>query len=152
MLPTELQCARELACLQSTSSWLSILSLDEHGFLWHKDDFRDDVCLCYGWPLPHLPTECVCGTVEHAFTCPHGGYSSLHHTEIKDTNAQLISEVCPNVATEPTLQQVINECFFHHSANTKNGARLDLRAQGFQGIYHQQAYFDIHMFNPLGCT
>ena len=81
----------------------------------YKSDFRDAVCLRYGWPLPHLPTECVCGTsftVEHVFTCSHGGYSTIHHNEIRDLTAQLMSEVCPNVATEPTLQPVpMNDSF-----------------------------------------
>ena len=96
--------------------------------------------------------ECVCGTVEHAFTCPHGGYPSLCRNEIRDTTAQLMSEVCPNVATEPTLQPVTNERFFHRSANTENGAHLDVRAQGFWGTYHQQAYFDVRVFNPLAAS
>ena len=45
-----------------------------------------------------------------------------------------MSEVCPNVATELTLQPVTNECFFHCSANTETGAHLDVRAQGFWGF------------------
>ena len=115
LLPTELQRARELACLRGASSWLTALPLDEHGFSLHKGDFRDAVCLRYGWLLSHLPTECICGasfTVDHAFTCPHGGYPTLRHNEIRDITAQLMSEVCPNVATEPTLQPVTNERFF----------------------------------------
>ena len=63
-----------------------------------------------------------------------------------------MSEVCPNVATEPTLQPVSNERFVHRSANTESGARLDVRAQGFWGIHHQQAYFDVRVFNPLAAT
>ena len=155
LLPTELQRARELACLRGASSWLTALPLDEHGFSLHKGDFRDAVCLRYGWPLSHLPTECICGasfTVDHAFTCPHGGYPTLRHNEIRDITAQLMSEVCPNVATEPTLQPVTNERFFHRSANTETGARLDVRAQGFWGAHHQQAYFDVRVFNPLATS
>ena len=155
LLPLELQRAREFACLKGASSWLTVLPLDEHGFSLHKGDFRDAVCLRYGWPLLHLPTECVCGTsltVDHAFTCPHGGYPTLRHNEIRDITAQLMSEVCPNVATEPTLQPVSNERFFHRSANIECGARLDVRAQGFWGIHHQQAYFDVRVFNPLAAT
>ena len=60
-----------------------------------------------------------------------------------------MSEVYPNVATEPILQPVTNERFFHRSANTETGAHLDVRAQGFWGIHHQQAYFDVRVFNPL---
>ena len=155
LLPIELQRAREVACLKGASSWLTVLPLDEHGFSLHKGDFRDAVCLRYGWPLPHLPTECICGasfTVEHAFTCPHGGYPSLRHNEIRDITAQLMSEVCPNVATEPTLQPVTNERFYHRSANTESGARLDVRAQGFWRLHHQQAYFDVRVFNPLAAS
>ena len=64
----------------------------------------------------------------------------------------MMSEVYPNVATEPILQPVTNERFFHRSANTETGACLDVRAQGFWGIHHQQAYFDVRVFNPLsGC-
>ena len=110
LLPTELQRAREFACLKGACSWLTVLPLDEHGFSLQKGDFHDAVCLCYGWSLPYLPTECY--TVDHTFTCPHGGYASLRHNEIRDTTAQLISEVCPNMSTEPTLQpQLLMEVF-----------------------------------------
>ena len=61
-----------------------------------------------------------------------------------------MSEVCPNVATESTLQPVTNERFFHRSA--ESGAHLDVRAQGFWGLHHQQAYFDVHVFNPLDAS
>ena len=63
-----------------------------------------------------------------------------------------MSEVCPNVATKPTLQLVTNERFFHRSANTECGARLDVRAQGFWGVHHQQAFFDVRVYNPLAAT
>ena len=61
-LSLDLQRAREFACLKRASSWLTALPIDEHGFALHKSDFRDAVCLRYGWPLLHLPTECICGT------------------------------------------------------------------------------------------
>ena len=110
-------------------------------FLLHKGDFRDVVCLHYGWSLPHLPSECVCGasfTVDHHFTCPHSGYPTLHHNEIRDITAQLMSEICPNMTTSPTLLPVTNE-HFHCSTNAESFAHLDVRAQGFWGVHHQQA-------------
>ena len=94
LLSTELQRARELACLKRASNWLTVLPLDEHDFSLHKGDFHDAVCLRYGWSLPHLPMECICGasfTVNHAFTCPHGGFPTLRHNEIRDITAQLMS-------------------------------------------------------------
>ena len=78
-------------------------------------------------------------TVDHAFTCPHSGFPTLRHNEIRDITAQLMSEVRPNVATELTLQPVTNERFFHLSANTESGAHHDVRAQGFWEVHHQQA-------------
>ena len=63
-----------------------------------------------------------------------------------------MSEACPNVAIEPTLQPVTNEHFSHRSANMETGACLDVSAQGFWGIHHLQAYFDIRVFNPLAAS
>ena len=65
--------------------------------------------------LPHLPMECICGalfTVDHAFTCPHGGYPTLRHNEIRDITAQLMSEVCPNVAMSQFFNQLLMNVSF----------------------------------------
>ena len=148
LLPTELQRARELACLKGESSWLTVLPLDEHGFSLHKGDFRDVAYLCYGWLLSHL-SDCVCSA---SFTIDHAFMVVIQFNEIRDITARLMSEVCPNVATEPTLQTVSNECFVHRSENTESGAHLDVRDQGFWGVHHQQAYFDVRVFNPLAVT
>ena len=37
----------------------------------------------------------------------------------------------------------------HKTANTEDGARLDIRAQGFWGERHQSAFFDVRVFNPF---
>ena len=51
-------------------------------------------------------------------------------------------------------QLATNERFFHRALQTLrlHGARLDVRAQGFWGIHHQQAYFDVRVFNPLATS
>ena len=41
-------------------------------------------------------------------------------------------EVCPNVCVEPTLQPLTGESFPIRSTNTKEGARLDIKAQNFR--------------------
>jgi len=33
-----------------------------------------------------------------------------------------------------------------------NDSRLDVRAQGFGGVHHQHAFFDIRVFNPLAAS
>ena len=61
-------------------------------------------------------------------------------TIMRYITTQLMSEVCPNVATEPTLQPVTNECFFHCSANTKR----------FWGLHHRvfDKIFSLHHIGP----
>ena len=45
---------------KGTSSWLSTLPIEEHGFTLHKGAFRDALCLRYGWRPPLLPSHCAC--------------------------------------------------------------------------------------------
>ena len=80
-------------------------------------------------------------SLDHGHVCIDT-YPSIRHNEIRNTSAQSMSEVCPNVAAQPTLQPVTNEHFFHYSDNTESGAHLHVRAQGFWGIHGQQAYFE----------
>ena len=52
----------------------------------------------------NLPQTFVCGksfSVEHAFSCPCGGFLSISHNEIRDLTASLLSEVCCDVGVEP---------------------------------------------------
>ena len=44
--------------------------------------------------------HCICGkvfSVEHATSCPCG------HNDIRDVTAELMTEICHNVAVEPKL-------------------------------------------------
>ena len=94
---------------KGASSWLSALPIAEHGSALHQGAFRDTLCLRYGWHPPHLPSHCVCGnhfSVEHALSCPRGGFPSIRHNEIRDS---LMSEVCHAVGTEPCLQPAVKQ-------------------------------------------
>ena len=61
--------------------------------------------------------------------------------------AKLLKEVCSDVEVEPQLQPVPNPETYHRTANTRDDARLDVRARGFwrQG---QNAFFDVRVTNP----
>ena len=74
-----------------------------------------------------------------------------HHcdTTTSDTTACLLSEVCHNVALEPSLMPLSGERLRHKTANTEDGARLDIQAKGFWGERHQSAFFDVRVFNPF---
>ena len=141
----------ELASEKGASSWLTTLPIEEHGFHLSKTAFWDAIHLRYGWRPEKLPDKCVCGvqfSVEHALTCPRGGFTFIRHNEIRDMTANLLSEVCHGVQTEPDLQLLTGETLAHQTANRQDNARLDIRAQGFWGERRQDAFFDVRVFNP----
>ena len=151
-LPRNLQRALEASTEKGASSWLSTLPITEHGFALHKGAFRDALCLRYGWRPLRLPSHCICGgqfTIEHALSCSRGDFQSIRHNEIRDITADLLSEVCHNVGTEPGLQHVTEEQLTHRSANREDGARLDIVATSFWGRDRQRAFFDVRVFNPF---
>ena len=76
-LTLQLKCCVDLAKECGASSWLSVLPLSEQGFHLHKGEFRDTLCLRYGWSLSNTPQLCNCGkafTIDHAIVC-HSGVS-----------------------------------------------------------------------------
>ena len=89
--------------------------------------------------------------MDHAFSCSRGGNPSLRHNELRDLTAQLLSETCPNVSTEPELQPLSGESLTYLMSNVQDGAHLDVRA-GFWGDRHQSAFFDVRMFNPFALS
>jgi hypothetical protein len=108
----------ELSREKGSSSWLSVLPLEEHVFYLHKGEFRDALCLRYGWKVNNTPQTCNCGaqfTVNHAMICHMGGFPTIRHIKIRDLTASLLTEVCSNVATEPALQQLSGEHVSSHS-------------------------------------
>ena len=151
-LPSSLQRAVESSKECGASSWLTALPISEHGFDLHKGAFRDALCLRYGWQPPLLPAHCVCGkqfSVDHALSCPCGGFPSIRHNEIRNITAHLMSEVCHNVGIEPLLQPLSGESLEYRSANREDGARLDVMSQGFWAGDRQCAFFDVRVFNPF---
>lgn len=151
-LPASMRRALEVSSEKGASSWLSTLPILEHGFALHKGAFRDALCLRYGWRPLGLPSVCVCGksfSVEHALSCPRGGLPSVRHNELRDITAQCFTEVCHGVGIEPGLQPLTQETLIHSTANSEDGARLDVVADGFWGGSRQRAFFDVRVFNPF---
>ena len=104
--PILLHCV-EIAVEKGSSSWLSAIPVDSHGFYLNKGEFRDALCLRYGWALPSIPGKCHCGkpfSVDHFVVCSTGGFPTIRHNEVHDLTAQLLTEVCPSVSVEPPLQ------------------------------------------------
>ena len=79
----------------------------------------------------------MCGksfTVDHALSCPSGGYPTIRHNEIRDLTAKLMTEVCRDVCVEPHLQPLTGENLSYATANREDSARLDIKARGFWGL------------------
>ena len=150
-LPEELQRCVELSQEKGASVWLTALPIENHGFALHKSAFRDALCLRYNWPLNNQPSQCSCGhsfSIDHALSCPTGGFPSIRHNEVRDITASLLSEVCHSVSIEPHLQPLSGETMPLRSANIDDNSRLDIAACGFWGSRFERAFFDVRVFNP----
>ena len=151
ILPDNLRRSTELTSEKGSSSWLTALPIEDHGFAMHKGEFRDALCLRYGWPPDRLPSKCECGSsfsVDHALNCPKGAFPSIRHNELRDFTGDLLSEVCHDVSIEPLLQPLEGENLDYATANREEHARSDIKARGFWGSNRQCAFFDIKVFNP----
>ena len=150
-LPPQLQKAVDLAQEKGASIWLTALPLKEHGFTLHRAAFHDAMALRYGWSPSNLPSRCDCGknnTIDHALSCAKGGFPSIRHNEIRDLTANLLTEVCSEVCIEPHLQPTTPDQLSGATANSQEGARLDVSANGVWGGRFQKTYFDVRVFNP----
>ena len=144
-LPALLRKAVDLAAEKGSSTWLTALPLVEHGFALHKGAFHDALALRYGWPPSDVPSKCTCGnnfSIEHALSCARGRFPSIRDNEIQDMTATLLTEVC-----HAGLQPISNESLKGATANTKDGARLDIAANGFWGGTYEKTFFDVRVFN-----
>ena len=61
-LPTNQTRLLDCALEKNASSLVTAIPLDDHVFLLHKGDFRDAICLRYGWSIQNLPALCDCGS------------------------------------------------------------------------------------------
>ena len=137
------------------SSWLTCRPIARHGFALSKGEFRDGLCLRYGWTPSRLPTTCVCEkafTTAHALSCPFGGFPSIRHNEVRDILASSLKGVAHNVAVEPHLQPLTGEQFQLRSASTEDQARLDVVASGVWGGRFERTFIDVRVFNPYASS
>ena len=62
--------------------------------------------------------------------------------------ANLMVEVCRDVAVEPLLQPLDGETVDRNST-AKDDARLDIKANAFWGTVFERTFFDVKIFNPV---
>ena len=147
----------EQASEKGASAWLTTISIADYGFSLHKQAFWDALCVWYGWQPARLPSHCPCGeafSVGHALSCSKGALPSIRHNRIRDLTAELLTEVCPNVAVEPVLQPLTGEGFSLGTTNVQDDARLDIKAQDFWDHSKRSTFLDVRVYNshaPSNC-
>lgn len=146
-LPDHLRRLTELNSEKGASCWLTTLPLLNMGFYLNKKAFRDAICMRYGWKIENMASFCVCGTlnsIDHALTCPRGGFVIRRHNELRDLEAEMLNEVCISVTKEPVLQPLSGEIV---RGNQSNEARLDVSAIGFWRP-QERTFLDVRVFDP----
>ena len=87
-------------------------------------------------------------TLPTPLTVQKDGYNHMRHDEIRNTFANLMSEVRYDVEIEPKLQSLQGESFVNISTTTIEDARLDEKANGFWGSRFSRTFFDVKVFKP----
>ena len=93
-----------------------------------------------------MPRYCGCGqpnSLDHALICKKGGYVTMRHNALRDTEAKILQEVCKDVAVEPGLIPTVAEM----TENTDDGARLDIAARGVWSAC-ERTLFDVVVAYP----
>ena len=137
----------ELAQEKGASAWLSAVPMKALGYVLNKQEFRDSICLRYGWNIPDTPAYCQCGKkndIDHTLSCPNGGYTIMRHNGIRDLEGELMKEVCRDVKIEPELLPIGER---EMPGNTSDKARLDVSGVGVWGT-HERTFLDIKIFHP----
>ena len=131
---------------KGASSWLSSLPIKSLGYVLNKQEFRDAVCLRYGWKVKGIPKICACGKendIDHSLVCKHGGFVIMRHNAVRDVEASLMREVCKDVQVEPMLLPTNEEELLPRTISGP-GARLDLSARGVHSDC-EKTFFDVNV-------
>ena len=136
-----------LSSEKGSGSWLTVLPLEDLGFCLNKQEFRDALCLRYGWNIPKMPSFCGCGqknNVDHTLICKKGGYVAMRHNNLRDLNADMQKEVCRDVVVEPTLLPLDNE---EIQGTQGDRSAPDISSRGLWSTF-ERTFFDVRVFHP----
>jgi hypothetical protein len=138
----------ELSQESGVGAWLNAPPIQSLGYTLNKQEFRDSVCLRYGWPISNTPTYCQCkekNSIDHTLNCKLGGYVTMRHNRVRDLEADLMREVCQDVKTEPELLPIDADIITNGNKATK--ARLDVSGIGVWGS-HERTFIDVRIMHP----
>ena len=127
---------RTLGLLQpkGKSAWLNCLPSREQNFYMNRDEFRDALCLRYGWHLKGMAQSCECGAanyIDRALICKLGGFVIMRHNAVRDVEADFLRNLSKDVSVEPGLIQLTGNKELAGGINLEDNARLDISCRGF---------------------
>ena len=144
--PSLVRCL-DLSREKGSGSWLTALPLKDHGFCLNKQEFRDAICLRYGWQIPNTPPYCGCGvknSVDHTLICAKGGYVAMRHNALRDLNADFQSEVCKDVTLEQSLLPLNDE---EVNGTAADRAAPDISSIGMWSTF-ERTFYDVRVLHP----
>ena len=139
--------AIELNKEKGAGSWLTVLPLQQHGYCLNKQEFRDAICLRYGWDIPNIPPYCACDSrnnVDHTLICKKGGFVSMRHNNLRDLNADLQRNICRDVVIEPSLLPLNGD-----DVQGAQGDRAapDISSRGLWSTF-ERTFYDVRVCHP----
>jgi hypothetical protein len=128
--------------------------LEDSGFAFDRQTFRDHVAMRMGQPCPDpLPEDCPrCGKKDidraHLLDCKTGGWVRLRHGEVQRAWAKVMRQACGTATLEPAIGPVSGPAFERKTTTTDEGARGDIKARG---IFQDQvdSIFDTVVVNTF---
>ena len=146
----EMKRTLDLLQLKGTSAWLTCLPSREQNFYMNRNEFRDALCLRYGWHLKGMAQTCECGAandIDHALICKLGGFVIMRHNAVRDVEADFLLNVCKDVSVEPGLIQLTGNEELASGSNLEDNARLDISCRGFWAPL-QKIFLDVRFTHP----
>ena len=139
-----LESARE----KGAGAWLTVLPVQKLGYVMNKQEFRDSLCLRYGWNIPNTPMYCGCkqkNSIDHALICKTGGFVYMRHDRIRNLEASMLKDICYDIKIEPELLPIGNSST--DSSNKTDGARSDVSAVGIWSPM-ERTFLDVRIVHP----
>ena len=140
---------------KGVGAWLTALPIQSIGYALNKEDFRGSICLRYGWRVKDMPLYCACGSkndINHSISCKTGGYVIFRHNKIRDLLAEILSEICKDVRTEPQLIPIESDYRRERQTDsTEEKARLDVSCVGIWSPL-QRTFLDVRIVHPCAAS
>ena len=143
---SDMQRAITLAQEKGSSIWLTTLPIENMGYNLNKQEFHDALAMRYNWRITGMPQKCACNkpnSIDHALSCPNGGYVILRHNELRNLEAKLLNDVCTDVKKEPPLIPLSGQQLSASTAK-EDDARLDISCRGFWSRL-DKTFFDVRV-------